>query len=558
MANNLIREAPPLREYWIATAPNGHRFRWSSDELQAANVLGDLTDEDAVPGGYKQFQATLPRKPGIDYGDMRVGTHIEGFTAGGMPAGEYRLERAPRNVGDYMTMDPAAYGYQGLLSDNEAARGIPIGIDLGQLQAPSQARQVAWRGSNFHVEGPTVVTDPSGFTPVAKMAVKGPIGQTAMEVQIDAGEGNKISRVHFNLTSLGLLPNASDASNVGFLLTSDDDAQTVNSSVVIADITPGGNFDVTFSPRRWVSFTLYRTTTGGAENVEYGWQISQLAFFDDSGIPVQGGTTWAALGVLASDVIARGLARWVPGIQFTTGPKGTIKPTTSVIRDLEFRELGPFSEWIKQANRFDLAEWAVWDKKTFYLNGRGEREGRRRWRTRVRPSKLKDTGAQMDRVHNQVVVQFNDVDSRTLYIGPPGSGLPTTSALLVDTDPENPLNQNGETRCAKLVMKGNSTFERAAEAGSIYLQLSKELDSSGSAELTGYVEDEHGALWPYTVVRSGDLIDFLDASIPGYRYIINVVRNRGSRTATVTLDTPKDAMDAMLEEMDAVLEPYGL
>jgi hypothetical protein len=165
----------------------------------------------------------------------------------------------------------------------------------------------------------------------------------------------------------------------------------------------------------------------------------------------------------------------------------------------------------------------------------------------------------MDRVWNGVVVQWSDVDGSTMAIGPPGSGCRLTDERLLDTDPLNPANEvPGLRRWKKIQMRGISTSAGAVEAGVRFLEQTKLLDGSGSATLTGVVEDEHGTPWPYYYVHSGDLIEFLDSSIPGYRYIVKARRNRQARAVSVDLDAPPDDYEALLERIDAEEVAAGL
>lgn len=546
------RERPPMRVYLLATAPSGRVYRWGEDEPGADQVFDDLADSDSVPGGYKELSATLPRKPNVDYGDMVMGTHLELFGAGQLQVGEYRLERAPRSSGDMLSMAPGAFGYQGHLADDESAQGVPISRDLADIKGPSTTRQVAVRGFGYHPESPDLSPDVSSGMPAVTSSSTGPITKPFWEMALDGG-GVKIGRVRFLFSLINLLPHSADP-NVNALLYSDEEDNFPSPTLVKEDFSSPNSYDISLStPERFVLFNMYYGIgPAGSAGVQYGMRVSELAYFDDSGIATQG--TWPDLGVLASNVIASALERWAPLINFTKGQYGTIRPTTFVIPHLSFKDPGPVSEWVDQSNRFELNEWGVWNKKTFYLNPRGEREGRKRWVARVAPAGLQETGPQMERLFNGVIVQYPDVDGSTRTIGPPGSGCPVTSSYLLDVDPENPVNQvEGLRRWTKISANGTTTQAGAIRIGQIFLEQARELDGSGSATLNGYVEDEHGQLWPYYCVHAGDLIRFPDASRPGWRYIVNAQRNRGERSVSIDLDAPPDSMAALLERLDVVL-----
>jgi hypothetical protein len=271
-----------------------------------------------------------------------------------------------------------------------------------------------------------------------------------------------------------------------------------------------------------------------------------------TGIPLRG--SFPEVGLLASDVIAYALSRWAPGIRFTTGPFGSIKASSFLIPHLVFREPTTVQEIITQALRFELLEWSVKASAqgpTFFLNPRGEREGRMKWRMRIRPAKFTETGRQMDQVWNRCVVSFTGFDGAQHTVGPPGSGAEFTDVRCEDRDPLNPVNEAGEPRTKHLALNDPATPEGGAEAAERFLERCKMLDGSGEATLTGYVEDEHGAEWPYYCVQEGDLIDFIDSSIPGYRYIVEATSTRSSRSVQIHIDAPPDSYEALLAQLGA-------
>ena len=261
-------------------------------------------------------------------------------------------------------------------------------------------------------------------------------------------------------------------------------------------------------------------------------------------------------GLYASDVIANAVSRWTTLLNYTTGSDGTIRPTSFVIPQLEFRSQTTASEILTQANRFHLNDWAVWEgtkpgEPTFYYN---ERNGRgRKWRARIKPSQLTETGPQVDRLWNGVIVLYQDVDGSVKTVGPTGSLSDTTSDSLLDTDPLNPVNQKGIKRYATLDMGIVSTPAAATEVGRRFLERAKELDRSGSATIVGHIQDDHGVTHPAWAVRAGDQISFTDASDTSYRRIVKTSYDHDSRTNSIDLDSPPEGMDALLERLGASL-----
>jgi len=558
-----INEKPPMRQYLLATAPGGRTYRWGEDELLPDKAIEDLSDSDAVPGGYKELSGSLARKPSVDYADMQRGTRIELFGAGQMKLGEYRLQQAPQTAGDKIVMDPAAVGYQAHLADDESARAIPLDADMSGWVEPSTAKKVAYPTNSYNTNAEVSLApagDPTtGAVPALvhewKHLQTRPGSEDVAESDYNA-EGIELGQVmldFLSVTGMGgnwrqwVWANSSDTSYTS-QLKSFASASATNVSLPV----PAG--------RSFLSIQTYYPETYEGADGQWQVQYKNIRIQDRAGIPIYG--TWPNVGVLASDVIAYALGKWAPMIDFTTGGRGTLQPTGFPIPHLVFKEPTTVQEMINQANRFELNEWAIWDGQdgpTFYLNPRGEREGRKRWRARVRPAQLKETGPSMDRVFNGVLVQYQDVDGTTRIVGPPGSGYKLTDSKLVDADPLNPANQiPGLRRWTKIAMNNVATKLGAVETGVRFLEQTKLLDGSGEATLNGYVEDDHGMFWPYYCVRSGDLIEFVDSSIPGDRYIVSAQRSRSSRSVTISLDAPPDSMEALLERLGVELVARGL
>ena len=554
-----VRSYPPMRLYVLATTPSGRVYRWGEDEKGADRVFGDLSDSDSVPGGYKELSCTLPRKPGVDYGDMAMGTTLEVFGSGGLKVGEYRLERAARSAGDTLSMDPAAYGYQGHLADDASAQEIFIDSDLTAWGEMSAALRLAHIGSAIfemaaisvgyqHTQAalPAVIVDFSGVDAVA--------GKTEEGEPVYFSGGPDIGQLRYDfLSNAGL-----DASFLTqAFLGNNDIGSVLDAGINHQQANATQQSVVATAPGKKYGFLVSRYSGGfvGSMTNVHRWQ--NVKVLGRHGLTVRG--SWPNIGLLASDVIAYALARWAPLLRFTTGGDGTIRPTQFVIPHLAFKEVGPIAEWVTQANRFELNEWGVWNDRTFYLCPRGTREGSKKWVARIAPAGLHETGDQMERIWNGVIVEYQDVSGEARTVGPPGSTATYTDARLVDSDPANPANEiEGLRRWTKLAANGASTPEGAIRIGELFLALTKELDGSGSATLNGYVEDENGRLWPYYCVHAGDLIRFPDATHTGWRYIVNAQRSRADRSVAIDLDAPPDSMSALLERLDVVLVPAGV
>lgn len=562
LAPNRIRvtERPPMRQHILVTAPNGKTERWGEDELEAAKVIGDLTTSSSGPGGCKDFSCAVPRKTGIDYADMKPGSRVEVFGAGQSKLGEYRLERTPRTSGDYLVMDPSASGYQVLLSDDEGAREIFIDSDEGAWQDPSTQERLRLGeagcrlDASFSAGWQGTGEQPPGLTFDFH-------GVTTEEGKVDRGEpwyyggGVDIGALLYHFQNLfgggtgTVWKTQAYLRSTDYFGTGEEDAGINHEGVSNANAFE--TLSAAWAGRKYAVIIDGRSESGGGgiNLIDlHAWQRPRV--LGRHGLTLRG--TWPEVGFLASDVIPYLLSQFAPGLHYTTGTYGTIKPSNFVIPHLVFKEPTTVLDMLTTILSYELLEWGVWPGQfgpTFHLNQRGGREGRKRWRTRIRPAKFSETGQQMDQVWNRVVISWTDFDGTLKTMGPIGSGYPLTDSRCEDTDPQNLINQAGIVRTKHLTLDGKGTAEGAAEKSRLFLEKVKLLDGSGQATLTGYVEDEHGAEWPYYCVNACDEIEFVDSSIEGYRYIVEASPSRSSRSTAITIDAPPDSYEALLAEL---------
>jgi hypothetical protein len=298
---------------------------------------------------------------------------------------------------------------------------------------------------------------------------------------------------------------------------------------------------------------VYTTGPAGADNTAFDIFLRNLRLFGNHGLTIRGSTAQTE-GFYASDIIRHAVAAYAPLIKLA--PNG-FQSGDFIIPQSKFFDGTTVGAIIKDSTRFGLEDWAVWNGKLLYLSPRGLNPLARRWRARIGPAKLEQTGQQADRLWESIVVQFNDVDGSTKTVGPPGSGCDVESSYLKDLDPDNPANRLGMTRRDKLVM-GTSTAAGAIEVGRRFLEEQKALDRSGRAVLVGHVEDDHGVIYPYSEVKAGDLATFVDAADVSYRRIVKADHDDTNKSVTIDLDAPPEGLQAVLERLGVVLVPLGL
>jgi hypothetical protein len=545
---------------WLAhllTVPGGRSVRWAPDEPDPAMAPSAVEFASEMPGGHSSASCSLPRKPGLDYGDQQGFADWLIHGAGGEVAWEGRLLRSPN--GD-MSVTPEGVGWQAHLEDDKTASFIGIDRDLGRWQGSSAQRRINLKGAG-NVYNPTndgqAIADTSTGMPVLRCEISGHMpGVTGAlaESWYDAGPGNLIA---------GLIAGASEGQNhssASFKLAAngaDSDTNsggTADTFAVTGATSLATAYRALAAAKRWL--TIQWLWSGGAfaaDENERWRDVKQIAVIGDHNLPLYG--LPGEEGLLASDTVAHALARWAPLLNFTTGANGTISPSSFVIPNISFAEPTTVAEMVRQAVSFELLDWACWGK-SFHLHPPGARG--RRWRFRTGPTNLRQTGADMGRVWNKISVSYRDPDGSTRTVGPPGSGADVEDAALVDDDPLNPANMAGIPRHDLLDMGKVSQPSRAIDIGRIFLQQSKLLDRSGHAEVVGHAMDDRGILHPYWAVRAGDLGSWTDAADTSYRKIVNVRHSHDSRSAALDLDAPPQGLDALLARLDVDLIRLGI
>jgi Concanavalin A-like lectin/glucanases superfamily len=560
-----IRERAPLHHSISGIAPNGNAFRWGSDEPSAENIFNGLRWSSTMPGGHDSMDCVLPREPGVDYQDLERLSTLQVIGPGGSVDGEFRLERTPQTSGDQMAISPSAVGWQAHLDDNKGVSIIFIDRELGEWGDPSRQRQLGLLGAGFNpIGGGSVVPDTTTGTPALDLGFDDPGGwtisnQPIVEPLYDAGPGNSLGRLRGTFTVFGMTGTTNVNWVVGAILSAVDTLASGNDGT--GDLFTGSQgasfvFEaIATAKRRFAALQFYFSGAGGAagSNSHYGLTATNLRAFGDHNLTIRGSTPQTE-GFWASDVVRFAVMAFAPMLKVTSD---SIQATNFVIPQLKFKDQTTTSEIVKGSTRFGLEDWAVWNDKIFYLSQRNAMSNARKWRARIGPARLEQTGQQMDRLWESILVQYTDVDGTTRVVGPPGSGVDIEDASLKDTDPENPANKLGIKRRDKLVM-GTSTPAGAIQVGQRFLAEQKLIDRSGRATLVGYVEDDHGILWPYSEVKAGDAITFVDAADSSYRRIVKADHDDGTKSATVDLDAPPEGLQAVLERLGVALAPLGL
>lgn len=560
MSPLLVRERAPLKLHATIKPPTGPNYRWGSDEWKPQNIPSNLTFSTTMPGGFENCSMVLPRRTEIAYQDLQEFETIAIRGAGGQIAWEGRLERTPRSSGDQLAISPGAVGWQSHLDDNKSARMIFVDIEQTHWTSPSVQRQLDYLAVSADAEGGSTSTDPTSGQPSLATAFAFPIARYHVsEAWYDAQ--NLIVSSLYYAWKINSIINSADANYVWTAnLSSDDRATVFDTTGTLRAAGPGaGTLNAPYGGvRRFACVEMhYAAAVAGFAGESPTTYWTCLAVYGNHGLATQGvGDFTSAPGLLASDIVGYAIRTWASKLATSWAGVSTITPTTFAIPHLAYLEPTTAGQIVKDATRFELWDWAVWDGPTFWYHPRGARG--KSWRARVGPSGLQEAGPQVDRIWNGVIVTYQDVSGVSRTVGPPGSGANATDASLADSDPANPANAAGLTRWIPLSMNGTGTLGSAAKIGQTFLQIQKQLNTSGEASLNGHVLDDKGVLWPTWMVRAGDTISFVDAADTSLRRIVRTEYSDATKTNQISLDSPPDGLQALLERMSVAITPLGL
>lgn len=551
---------PPLQLHIQTTTPSGKHHRWGCDERRPEDVYKSLSFSTAMPGGFEAMDTVLSRKTNLMYPDLEPLSTLRVRGMSGEIAWEGRLEHAPLTSGDDRTISAQAVGWQAHLEDDPTAREIPISRDLGEWRGASTERKLSLEGGNYATASEWSSEVSNNGIPTFSWNVTGPWDGGAVPIAesvYDAGPGLEIAKVFYNVDVVNAQWAALYITSVPV-----DTATTSDTTGNLA----AGTGDAWFEPdppERCITIQGYHSGayTGSGNG---GWKIYYLTVLGKHGLTLHDSGDGDPGGLYASDVVAHIVGRWAPLLNYSVGLNGTIQPTSFAIPHLSFRDHTTCAEMVKQTARFGLQDWAVWQGPSFSLTPEPTfyftpRSSGRRWRARTGPAQLQETGPQIERTFNAVIVRFQDPDGSEMCVGPVGwDGCEYENNILLDLDPDNPVNLLGMRRPVVLEMGIVSTPAAATEVGRRFKEESRQLDQSGSAQITGHVQDDKGVLRPAWQIRAGDLISFVDAGDTSYRRIVKTQYEHDSRTCSVDLDAPPEGMSALLERLGVSIVGFGL
>lgn len=555
----ISQEYPPASiEFLVRDGPGPYSpliARWAEDAVMDEDVIADVHLRGQVPGGKKEATGTMPRDPRETWPDLIPYADVEAKEPGGELLWSGRFSKAPQSDGDRVSIDGVCVGWQAALADRKGVRAGFVNSKLDRIGDITAQRRKGLLEAGFDPSAISTSVDQFGSGPEsnlpAGLSFQGSIfGAGAFELgemMYDAG-GLSIGEVHYDFegpgTGEGDWLNWADAVFLSVDgVTANAYGPDHNGKTAIHQVITGGQ------GLRYAVFEAYYTGSGEGE-VPQLHRFSHIYFVGTHGLPLQG--AWPNMGLTKKQMTSWLIPHEVPALEVT---EDSIDDDGMLVADAWYPDAGTAADIVTDLYKPSVLDWFVKTRRLLEVRVPGTYG--RRWKATLASSEFAEDGIDTERLWRTLLVSYTDEAGITRYVGPPGSGADLESPLLEITDPDHPAVRAGLAR-EDVLQLGQSTPQRALEAGVEWLRHANELPRSGKAVLRDFVMDEYGIFRPVGQVSEGDAIQFTDSHDQSYRKIIDYDYGHVERAVPITVDAPDDSVRALLERYGAALIPLGL
>jgi len=551
------RELPPdLLAAQISDPRTGAVInRLAEDASTQENVLGDLKLSGELNGGTKEASTALARDPLFSYPDLYPFLDVEFYGPGVNTVWEGRIDKAPESNGDTTAISPAIVGHKAALVDDKGLIGPGfIDGDLSKWGSPSLQRvDDAAKGGYPLVASISTGFQDSGELPAGVLIdfrnLANAEGENETGEAVYYGGGVDIGYALAGLKNIGAISEGS-GSWVDLLRLSVDD--------VLSSYFDGANLKATTTAQTIVTapgagykYVLAVASYGASGTTPYSdchaWLTPKVVGAHN--LPLQG--EWPDVGFTAKQMLAYA----VPLHTYLEVNEEDLEDDEFVIPQAWFSDPGSMLQVVEDLTKYGLLDWFVRGKK-FHLRFPGTYG--HKWQAYTGPSNLQEQALDASRLWRSIVVRYTDVDGSVRTIGPPGSGAMVEDAGLEITDPDHPAVRMDITRQDVLDLNGIGTEKQALATGERWLEQANLLSRSGSCTLSYYALDDKAVYRPVSQLREGDLVRFPDAHDTSYRRVVSYEYSHTTRSASVTLDAPKESVVALLERYNAKIGALNL
>jgi hypothetical protein len=535
----------------VVRLADGRTRRWAGDEREAARVLQDLSFSTSAPGGFKDMSCGLLRDllPGDD---EQLFAHVWVLGGANQILWEGRMQAFPRTSGAARAVNPAAVGWGAHLADDVFTH-VYVDRQPAWTDTPQPRKLVVWN-NGFHYE----TTSGTGNLSMVHHLNGGSPQLT--EAWYDAGAGSRIARIDYTYSALNTA--TSDAAWFLTLLASDgSDGLSNYSSADLHDQATSGTGTISFGPlttaasgKRYVYWQWGYSGTAATAPTDRIVNLSRMALYGAGTLAPLQAIAGEPPGFFASDLIADMVGRFAPQLRYSTGPFGSIRPTTYPIPHAAFPGPTTVADAAATVNAYhgwDLLVYDGPDGPTVYYQPPGSGTV---WEVRGdEGGELQLEGDTGENVHNGIIVTYNDgFTGEQRRAGPTGStavGLDVTNASLRDDSPNNPANVAGLWRPMQISLSFPTNDEGAVAVGALALSESNLATRAGSVTLTSTVQ--HPVLGERSVaeVRAGDAILYTDQPGATPRRIVETTYQHNGRQLSAQLNSSSGRVEALLERL---------
>lgn len=524
----------------------GPIVRLGGDERDPDFIPIDFNCATQIPGGYDTASFLLARAD-LRSEDIELLARLRAYGPGGQTVYEGRVNSTPRAVGSGVTVN--LEGRYNVLEDDKTIRRVYVDAD------PS-----SWREPTLNLRAAILVADQpldADYHATTHQQSLGFVGSTDKKIRSGSQAclmyvmpgGLRAAQICYS----GVEDHVANEDPPTLYGTNDDTdgmGSWPDSHILVLDGADNLRRPTLDSPRKFLGLRIKSASDHGdgssPANAAHR-TFHRIAVYGDHGLALVADPDGLVPdGVLGSDVVADVLPE-----SLTDGAE--IEASTFPIPHLVFFDPTTRRAILEEATNYGGAagyinDWGVYE--TFFWKAPGT-YGTTWYVERATGWQPSDEGRDASDARNGVLVTYADRGGTAFSVGPPGSDADYETAELLDTDPANPANGDGE-RHWETIDVGTSTQDGAVSAGIGYILELRERWSRGSLVGSGDIYDAAGMPHPNWEARAGDRFVVSDDEDTSERRVISTTYTRKDRQLSAQIGAPPHRLDVAIKRAQAL------